>query len=460
MLTKTLATFVIETKFDDLPIAVTERSKNHILDSLGVILAGSTQPVGRRITRFVRSLGGNSQSSVIGGGFKTTPANAALANGTMGHALDFDDDSDTIISHPSVVILAAILALGQVRASGRDVLTAFIVSEEVEARLAAIPGFMPEHYEKGGHATSTMGIIGAAAAGAKILALDVDQTRTAFGIAVSEASGLIVNFATDTKPLHAGSAAAKGVTSALLAAEGITANANIFENPHGFFSLFGENVDVDARQVTVDLGHTFDIITPGINIKKYPCCYYTHASIDALLFLMGKHQLSPADIRSIRCGLAQIAVQVLNHPHPNNGLEAKFSFQYCVALAVLNGAVRIEDFEDEKVQAETILQFMRKIETYVKPELNADAKTLGAVIRVETADGQTYSHHMEKPTGGGNSPLPWEDIVSKFKYCSAFVLNDKDIDFVENSIRKLEGVDKINQLMEVLSKEPSVPDKA
>jgi 2-methylcitrate dehydratase PrpD len=270
----------------------------------------------------------------------------------------------------------------------------------------------------------------------------------------------LANFATDTKPLHAGSAAAKGVTAALMAKEGFTANPNIFESPYGFLSLFGEIAEVDGDQMTADLGRTFDILSPGINIKKYPCCYYTQASIDALLFLMGERKFSPADVRSIRCGLARIAVQVLKHPQPNNGLEAKFSFQYCVALALLNGAVRIEDFEDENVHAETILQFMQKIETYVNPELNADGKTLGAVVRVETKDGQTYSHQMEKPTGGGNSPLPWEDIVSKFKYCSSLVLNDKNIDYVENCIRKLETVDKINALMEVLSKEPSGPDKA
>ena len=455
MLTKTLATFVVDTNFDDLPEAVTERSKSHILDCLGVMLAGSTQPVAKRITRFVRSLGGKPQSSVIAKGFKTTTANAALANGTMGHALDFDDDSITMVSHPSAVILAAVLALGEIRASGKDLLTAYVISEEVEARIASMPGFMPGHYEKGWHSTATMGIIGAAAAGAKMLALNVERTRAAFGIAASEAGGLISNFATDTKPLHAGSAAAKGVTAALLAAEGFSANANIFESPYGFFSLFGENTDVDAKHVEVDLGHSFDIITPGINIKKYPCCYFTQSSIDALLFLMDKHRFSPADIRSIRCGLSEIALQVLKHPHPNNGLEAKFSVQYCVALALLNGAVNIEDFEDENVHAEILRPFLQKIETYVYPQFNADGKTLGAFVRVETTDGQTYSHQLERPTGGSDSPLPWEDIVSKFKYCAGFVMNDKDIDFVENSIRKFETVDKINELMEVLSKKPS-----
>jgi len=457
MLTQKLATFVVETSFDDLPRNVIERAKFHVLDCLGVMAAGSIQPVGKLITRFVETLGGNPQASVIGGGFKTSAPNAALANGTMGHALDFDDDSDTIVSHPTVAILPVILALGEPHASGKDVLTAYVLSEEVEARIASIPGFMPGHYERGWHATSTMGIIGAAAAGAKILKLNINQTRTAFGIAASEASGLRSNFATPVNPFHAGSAAAKGVSAALMAKAGFTANPDILESPFGFLNLFGKNIEVDTERVTADLGYSFDIISPGINIKKYPCCYYTHAPVDALLHLVSEYNLAPRDIQHIRCGLAKIATQVLEHPNPANGTEGKFSLPYCLTLALLNRDVKIEDFQDEKVCDGTINQYMDKIETHVFPELNAEGKTLGAVLHIETTRGEKYAHRMEKPTGSGGSPLPWETVVSKFRYCSSRVLNKTDIEFVETGVGKLESAAKIKVLMDVLSKKPLGP---
>ncbi len=454
MLTKKLATFITKTNFDSLPIEATEKAKSHILDCMGVMLAGSTQHVGKLITQFVKTMGGNPQSGVVAGGFKTSAPNAALANGTMGHALDFDDDSDTAISHPSVTVLPAILALGEDKASGKDVLTSYVIGEEVMARIASVPGLIPGHYEKGWHPTSTIGIIGAVTAGAKILDLDIEQIRTAFGIAASEASGLSSNFGTMVKPFHAGSAAAKSVAAALLAKAGFTANPNIFESPYGFLSLFGENEEFDVDKVTANLGRTFDIISPGINIKKYPCCYYTHSSMDALLYLLNEHNLSPKDIQHIRCGLSKIATQVLKHPYPANGMEAKFSLPYCLALILLNNEAKIEDFEDEKVCDTTINQYMKKIEPYVFPELNKEGKTLGAVIHIETTSGEKYDHQIEKPIGNGSSPLSWETLVSKFKYCSSLVLHSNDVEFLETSVKKLETIPKIKELVEVLSKEP------
>jgi 2-methylcitrate dehydratase PrpD len=107
-----------------------------------------------------------------------------------------------------------------------------------------------------------------------------------------------------------------------------------------------------------NLGQTFDIISPGINIKKYPCCYYTHAPVDALLYLINEHNISPQDIQHIRCGISQIAAQVLKHPYPANGVEGKFSVPYCLTLALLNNVVKIEDFQDDKVCDATINQYI------------------------------------------------------------------------------------------------------
>jgi 2-methylcitrate dehydratase PrpD len=400
----------------------------------------------------VRSLGGTPQASVVGGGFKTSAPQAALANGTMGHVLDFDDDSDTMISHPTVTILPAVMALGENRSSGRQLLAAYIVGLETCARIAALPGFLPGHYEKGWHTTATLGVLGAVAGSAKILGLDARQVRSAFGIAVSEAAGLRSNFGTMMKPLHAGSASAKGVNCALLAKAGITANENIFECPNGYYDLYGNLAKIDESAVTVGLGKDFDIVTPGINIKKYPCCYYTHAAIDALLFLVEKYRLSLDDVRQIRCGISSIAFDVLKYDQPTNGTEAKFSMPYCMARALLNHQVRIEDFQDEKVFAENVRKWMNIVAVTVEPSMDKPGRSLGSHLSVTTAGGQTYTHEIIKALGGCENPLPWEAVVSKFRTCTSQVLDENQTTKIVSAIEYLEKIESIDGILGRLSK--------
>jgi 2-methylcitrate dehydratase PrpD len=449
MFTEKLAKFVVGTDFDSLPGEAIERAKSSILDCLGVMVAGSTEPVGKLITEFVRTMGGSSRSSVIAGGFKTSAPNAALANGTMGHALDYDDDSDTTNGHPTVAILPAVLALGEDRASGRDVLESYILGHEVGARLGSV--LIPPHYEKGWHSTSTLGAIAAAAASAKILKLGVEQTRMAFGIAASEASGLRSNFGTMVKPLHAGSAAHKGVVTALLAESGFEADRDIFESPFGFINVYEGRGDVDLEEVTADLGTSYDIVSPGINIKKYPCCYNTHASIDGLLQLVEKNDLLPQDIKKIRCGVNELSPGILIHPDPKTGLEAKFSLPYCLSVALSKGNVKIEDFADAKIRDDSIREHMKKIEMYVHPDLKGQDTLPSAVVEIETKAGETYALRIDRPSGSGRFPLTWEKLVSKFRDCSSLVMNENDSDAVIASIQELDGFSNIQNLMDILS---------
>jgi 2-methylcitrate dehydratase PrpD len=451
MLTKTLSTFIVETGFEDIPQIAVERAKHHILDGIGVMLAGSTHPISRRVMNHVRSLGGAPQASVLGGGFKTSAPQTAFINATMGHVLDFDDDSDTMISHPTVTILPALMALGENRSSGRQLLAAYILGVETSARIAALPGFLPGHYEKGWHTTSTLGVLNAVAGSAKILDLDACQVRSAFGIAVSEAGGLRSNFGTMMKSLHAGSASAKGVNSALLAEAGITANPNIFECQNGFYDLYSNLLALDESAVTAGLGKDFDIVTPGINIKKYPCCYYTHAAIDVLLFLTDTYGLSPDDIRHIRCGISSIAVDVLKFDRPGNATEARFSMHYCMARALLNHRVLIEDFQDEKVCDEKVRKWMNMVDVTVEPSMDKPGRSLGARLDVTTINGKTYIHEIVKALGGCENPLPWEKVVSKFKICATQVLDENQATKVVSDIVHLEKIESIGEILDTLS---------
>src|ERR671922_334024 len=235
--TTQLAAFVADTAFADVPSQAYARAKEAMLDGLGCALVGSPTPIGKLMTRYVREHGGAPHAGVIGSGFKTAAPLAALANGTMAHAVDFDDVNWNMSGHPTVPLLPAALALGQeVHASGSDVLLAYTLGFEVESKIGL--GVNPRHYDLGWHATSTLGTLGAAAACAKLLGLDVDKTRRALGIAASTAAGLRQNFGTMTKPLHPGQAAMNGVTAAQLARLGWTADANILEAPYGFCQLY------------------------------------------------------------------------------------------------------------------------------------------------------------------------------------------------------------------------------
>ncbi len=450
MLTESLAKFVVETGFEDIPSAVVERVKQHVLDCLGVMLAGSRQEVGGLIIRFVKKMASLPEAYVVGGGFQTSAPMAALANGTMGHALDFDDDSDTSFSHPSTTLLPSVMALGGSSASGKEILTAYILGEEVSARVAQIPGLLPGHYERGWHATATLGIIGAAAAAAKILKLDTSTFRYALGIASSEVGGIRANFGSMTKPYHAGSTASKAVWSALLAAAGITANPSVLESPSGFIDLFGGDRNKDLSVITDGLGENWDFLSPGVNIKQYPCCYYTHTAIDLLLDLMRDNHIQFEEIQTIHCGISPLAEKILHRQSPDSGLAGKFHLPYCLAIAARYGKVTIPHFDDLYLAQPEIRQFMDCIHIAAVPELGGDRLGFTTRLTVTTQSHDTLTLTKKRPKGSGNSPLSWSELIVKFSSCVEGILDRKAAAFVEDAVRHLEHLESIKDVLSVV----------
>ena len=450
MLTESLAKFVVETGFEDIPSEVVERAKQHVFDCLGVMLAGSRQEVGRLIIRFVEKMAAAPETHVVGGGFRTSAPMAALANGTMGHALDFDDDSDTIFSHPTTTLLPTVMALGDSTASGSEILAAYILGEEVSARLAQVPGLLPDHYERGWHATATLGIIGAAAAAAKILQLDVDSLRHTLGIASSEASGLLANFGFMTKPYHAGSTASKAVLAALLAAEGLSANPCVLESPSGFIDLFGGDRRADLSVVNEGLGQSWDFLSPGINIKQYPSCYYTHAAIDLLLEVMKDKQIKFEEIQSIYCGISPRAEKILVKHVPDSGLGGKFHLPYCLAIAAKYGKVAIPHFEDVYLQNVEVRQFMDCIQTAAIPELGEDRLGFSTRLAVTTQSHGTLTVAKDRPRGSGRSPISWSELSLKFRSCVEGILDQKAAAFIEDAVRQMEQLESFKDVLRVV----------
>jgi 2-methylcitrate dehydratase PrpD len=450
--TEQLAAFVVDTAFADVPCQAYARAKEAILDGLGCALVGSPTTVGQMITHYVRQRSDATHAAVIGSGFKTSAPLAALANGTMAHALDYDDVNWRMSGHPTVPLLPAILALGQeVHASGEEVLLAYVLGFEVETKVGL--SVNPWHYDLGWHATSTLGTLGASVASAKLLRLDVAKTRMALGIAASTAAGLRQNFGTMTKPLHPGQAAMNGVTAAQLAQLGWTADANILEAPYGFCQLYAGagryNLDDSIKQ----LGNPYDLLATGVAIKQYPCCAFTHRALDGMLALVQQETLCVDDVVAIECWVGRPTTEVLIHTRPHTGLEAKFSMQYCMAAALLDKRIGLLSFSDEKVRRPAAQQIFERIRMTLHPEAQrhgTDGEALPVTVTVTLKDGCTHSTQIQYPKGHPANPLSPIVLEEKFEDCAFGVLERPDIRQVMELVQGLEHVTDIGTLMDVL----------
>ena len=312
--TEKIARFIVNTGYEDIPDDAVEKAKRTALDCLGATLAGVVEPVSQTITAYIAKLGGPTQASVIGAGFKVSAPDAALANGAIAHALDYDD-CGVKIGHPSVLVLPALLSLGEyLGASGRDTLTAYILGLEVEGKLALHADF--KLMQSRLNHQSWYGSVGAAAACAKLLRLDVARTRMALGIAANFACGLSANHGSMAGAMAAANACRNGVIAALMAQEGITANPDIIEAKNGFYDTLVGRDHYDAEGMAEGVGNPFYIVSPGIGLKKYPSCYHTHRALDGVFQLLGEHRLSDSDIAEVDVGTSERAMRVLAFSEP------------------------------------------------------------------------------------------------------------------------------------------------
>jgi 2-methylcitrate dehydratase PrpD len=450
--TRQLAAFIVDTTGVDIPPQAYGRAKEAMLDGLGCALVGSPTPIGKLMTRYVHERSETPRAAVIGSGFKTSAALAALANGTMAHALDFDDVNWSMSGHPTAPLLPAVLALGQeVHASGSDVLLAYALGFEVETKIGL--GINPRHYDLGWHATSTLGTLGAAAACAKLLSLDVEKTRMTFGIAASTAAGLRQNFGTMTKPLHPGQAAMNGVTAAQLAHLGWTADANILEAPYGFCQLYAGPNQYSLDDMVKRLGNPYELLATGVAIKQYPCCAFTHRALDGILALVQQHQLSAADVVAVECLVGRPTIEVLIHSRPQTGLEGKFSMQYCLAAALLDKRIGLLSFSDEKVRRPAAQQLFERVTMRLHPEAqdkSTNGEELPVTVTVTLRDGRTLSAPIPHAKGHPANPLTAIALQDKFEDCAYGVLERQDLRQVIALVQGLEQLDDIGTLMDVL----------
>lgn len=445
--------FVVDATMARIPPEAVSVAKDAILDCVGVTLAGSSDETGKIITRLVKYLGGRPAAGVIGGGFWTSPPLAALANGTMAHALDYDDINHTMIGHPSAPLVPAILALGEeIKASGEMIILAYIIGFEVEAKIGA--GVNTNHYQKGWHATGTLGTLGAAAAACKLLGLDVARTRMALGIAASAAAGIRQNFGTMTKPYHAGQAAKNGVLAALLAQRGFTADANILEAPVGFCNLFTENGSYDLEKIGTHLGDPWDIVAPGVELKQYPSCGGTHRALDGMLALINQYGFEGTEVEQIQVKTGSLIPKVLIHTRPRTGLEGKFSMQYCLSAAVLDRKVGLQTFTDSMVNRVEVQELVKKVDviTYTPAEEGERGlrEDLPDIVTVKLKSGTKLQKAVKHPKGNPHDPLSTEQLTAKFLDCANRTLPSRKGEQAADLIQKLDTLNNISELMTIL----------
>ncbi len=430
--TDTIAKWIVNTTYEDIPPDAIRVANESCFDVIGVILAGSAQPVGDIIKKYVADQGAAPQATVLSSGSQSSVANAALANGTMGHALDFDDFGG--FGHPTVAIFPALLAIGEHSgATGRDLLEAYVVGCEVGLALQHATKY--KQMDKGFHSTAVIGRLACTAACAKLMKLDHDQTLMALGMAGSMASGLIHNFGTMTKPLHAGLTCRDGVTAAQLAQRGLTAGDQIIEHPFGFATtVLGEGI-YDLDQMAENLGKPYRV-QDALMIKKYPCCGGNHAMLDSLFSLMRDNDFTYEDVASAEVDQSYYSVVML-YQDPDDELKGKFSAKFNVAAALVDGEIAVDTFTQEKIADPTINETMGKVRTRVmaKSEEMLTRSDDGHKVKITLKDGRVFEHITARADILGSQKNPWgfENIKAKFQENVALVLSQEGVEDAVNA---------------------------
>jgi len=424
-ITAAVSRFVVDTKLADIPTDAVGAALRSILDGLGLAVAGRASLVGQLAAAEVDSYGCSvTDSSVLGSSVRLPSRFAAFLNGLAIHADDFDDTQLAtlpdrvygLLTHPTAPVLPAALALGErLGRSGADLLLAYLVGVETEAKISE--AIDPRHYEAGFHSTATAGAIGAAAAAARILALDVEQTEVALGIAASCASGLRENFGTMTKPFHAGRAAESGVLAAQLAANGFTAAHNILEARRGFFSAAGGGFD---RPTMERLGAPWTFSDPGVSIKPYPSGSLTHPAMTVMAQLLRDNDVQAGDVELVYVGTNRHMPNALIHHHPADHLAAKFSMEFCMAVLVVAGRAGLAEFTDEAVRRPDIQSMMERVRFEVDPEADGTGyNNMTSIVRVHLNNGTVLRGRADFAKGSPANPMTHDELFRKFADCLA-----------------------------------------
>jgi 2-methylcitrate dehydratase PrpD len=433
-ITRAACAFIESSSYGKLPDEAVRIARRCILDGLALFVAGSDEESVQVLVKDARDTGGRADALLLGAGDLKVPANlAARVLGTAGHAHDWDDTQVSrdpshvygLLTHPTIPPLAAALVMAQKigKVSGKDFVNAFLTGFEVESKISE--WMLADHYKRGLHSSGTVGTFGSAVSAAKLLGLRGEKLTHAIGIAASMAAGIRCNFGTMTKPLHVGRASENGVTAALLAAQGFTADPESLDGRWGFIQVQGNGVT--ESKVAQGFGKSWSIVEPGISIKPYPCGIVTHQAMDALLKLVTEKNVDPAKVERIDFHAGSNILDPIRYPIANNHLQAKFSMAALLSMIVLRRRAGRQEFTDAFIQAATTQDMQRRIKTHLDPEIESQGMDIiRSRIEITLKDGTTLVERAnEKYRGGPNNPMTDKDLESKVAACTADILSDQ-----------------------------------
>jgi 2-methylcitrate dehydratase PrpD len=458
--TAAAAAFVEEVGFDKIPAEAIRIGTRCLLDGLGLFVAGSEEHSVRLLIEEAEQTGGRPDALLLGRGNTKVPApTAARVLGTAGHAHDWDDSQVSLdpahiyglLTHPTIPPLTSALVMSQKlgEVDGKTFMLAFLTGFEVECKISE--WMLPQHYVRGMHSSGTVGTFGAYAAAAKRLGLKGDKLRSGFGIAASLAAGIRCNFGTMTKQLHVGRAAENGVTAALLAARGFTADPDALDGPWGFYAVQGGGVS--AGKVSQGFGKTWSIIEPGVSIKPYPCGVLTHPTIDLMLKLITEHDIKPHDIEAVKVYAGTNILKPIRYPIAVNHLQAKFSLPAALAMIALERKAGKREFSDEFVGSAPMQAMQRRVFT----ELDAEIEKMGfdkmrSRILIRLKDGSMAEGWAdERYRGGPENPLSDAELEAKVRSCCDGVLDEKSQSILIETARSVAQMGDAGKLMEIIN---------
>ena len=449
-----LAEWALALQADEIPAAVRESAKLHVLDALGCGIAASAHGIGAEGRAIAHAQGGRGEASVIGLWPAVPAGNAAFANGMLCHALDFDDTHADSVCHLSVVVAPAALAAAEAAAAGgTELVTAVVAANEIVARIGmAASGTF---HARGFHPTSVCGVFGAAAAAARLAGLEPPEATSALGLAGSMASGLFA-FLTDgtpTKPVHAGFAAQSGLLAARLAALGAAGPASVLEAPFGLYRAFADTDPAALDDQLDDLGERWE--TLRIAYKAYPCCHYSHGSLGATARLVAEHHPDPAQIREIEVSVPTgPAVSLVLEPAadkqaPRSPYEAKFSLQYSTAALLVTGRVDVDTYMDATLSDPAVLELARRVR-YRVSDFGSASHAFPGGVRIVLDDGRELAAELEFQDGAPENPLTPADVEAKFRANAQHALGEAGADELLKTLRRLDEHEDLHAALALL----------
>jgi 2-methylcitrate dehydratase PrpD len=448
MLEEQLIDHLFATGYDDLDTETVRACKRLIMDALGVTFPGSRAPGCPELLQLMASWKSGSGASVLLHGFQIAPPLAALANSAMMHALDFDDTLDASALHALVTVLPAALAAAEVAGGvdGKAFVAAVVLGVDIVCRIS-LGIRRPLSWIR----TATCGSFGAAAAAGKILGLDRDALFDALGVVYSQTSGNAQGLLEGrlVKRMQPGFAASGGVTSACLAAKGITGSRAFLTGPYGYYRLY-ERDDFDVDPVTADLGRKFSIV--GLSIKPYPCCRMTHASIDAALSIRDRIG-TVGSIEAIEVSVSRMVMEMVGKPltiGKNPQVDAQFSIPYTVACALARGDVFLGDFETEAIRDPELRALAGKVRVSVEPSL-PDNDILQSQLQVYGSGGSPVQTRVSVPLGNPLRPMTDAQCRKKFEKCLDYSGIGIDTHGRKRLLSTIENLDALPDVRDLIS---------